>query len=127
MSVMDLFDSRILTVLKDGGPRDFQQLLSQVRFSHNILRLHLASLERQGFILEAKKVREGPRRPSFVYSLPPEIKHWVALTLRRPYTAIVSLTFRKLRHLCRFEKGDTARKRGEDAKPQNCPQILKGQ
>jgi hypothetical protein len=33
------------------------------------------------------------------------MKHRVALTLTDPYTTIVSLTFHKLKHLCRFEKG----------------------
>jgi predicted ArsR family transcriptional regulator len=72
---MDLFDRRILSVLKDGKPRDFQQLLREVGFFHNTLRLHLTSLERQGFILKTGKYEENPGRPGFTYSLPPEIKH----------------------------------------------------
>jgi len=38
---MDLFDRHILAVLKDGKPRGFQQVLSEVDFSRNTLRLHL--------------------------------------------------------------------------------------
>jgi hypothetical protein len=38
---MDLFDRRILAVLKDGKPRGFQHVLSEVDFSRNTLRLHL--------------------------------------------------------------------------------------
>ncbi len=44
---MDSFDRQILTVLKDGKPRDFQQLLREAGFSHNTLKLRLASV-RQG-------------------------------------------------------------------------------
>lgn len=57
---MDLFDRRILAVLKDG---EFKEFLREVRFSHNTLRLHLSRLERQGFVVKAKKTKkivEGP-------------------------------------------------------------------
>lgn len=125
MPDMDSFDRRILAVLKDGKHREFQQFLREVGFSHNTLRLHLASLERQGFITKAKKPQKGPGRPSFVYSLPPEIRNRVALTLTEPRTTIVSLTFQKLKHLCRFEKGGNCKKTRRRCEAQNCPQILK--
>ena len=125
MPAMDSFDKRILTMLKDGKSRDFQQLLREVGFSHNTSRLHLASLERQGFILKAKKLQKGSGRPSFVYSLPPEIRNRVALTITEPHTIIVSLTFQKLKHLCRFEKGGNCKKTRRRCEAQNCPQILK--
>jgi hypothetical protein len=51
---MDLFDKRILAALRDGKPRDFQQLLREVGFSHNTLRLHLASLERRASLLRLR-------------------------------------------------------------------------
>jgi len=38
---MDLFDRRILALLKDGKLRGFQHVLSEVDFSSNTLRLHL--------------------------------------------------------------------------------------
>ncbi|MFQ6094962.1 MAG: helix-turn-helix domain-containing protein [Candidatus Bathyarchaeia archaeon] len=123
---MDSFDRRILAVLKGGKPREFEELLEEVGFSHNTLRLHLARLERQGFIVKAKKPQKGPGRPSFTYSLPPRLRHRVALTLTEPHTTIVSLTFQKLRHLCRFEKGGYCKKISRKCAPQNCPQILKG-
>jgi len=44
MPVMDLFDADILSVLKDGRSHSFPQLLTEVSFSHNTLRLHLARL-----------------------------------------------------------------------------------
>ena len=56
---MDSFDRRILSVLKDGKPRDFRQLLRDVGFSHNTLRMHLSSLERQGFIVKDKSPLKG--------------------------------------------------------------------
>jgi len=121
MSGMDSFDRCILSVLRDGKPRDFQQLLREVSFSHNTLRRHLASLERQGFIVKAKKPKKGPGRPSFVYSLPPEIRCRVALTLTEPQTTIVSLTFQRLRHICRFEKGGYCKKNEEKMRSPKLP------
>ena len=40
---MDLFDERVLAALKDGEPKSFTALLSQVGFSHNALQQHLVS------------------------------------------------------------------------------------
>jgi predicted ArsR family transcriptional regulator len=65
---MDSFDKRILSVLRDGRPRDFRQLLMDAGFSHNALRTHLASLERQGFILKDKRSIKRRGRPVFVYT-----------------------------------------------------------
>jgi predicted ArsR family transcriptional regulator len=124
---MDSFDRRILTVLRDGESRDFPRLLREAGFSHNTLRLRLTSLKRQGFVLETKKHKEGSGRPGFTYSLSPDIKRRVALTLTDPYTTIVSLTLQKLRHLCRFEKGGYCKNMRRKCEAQNCPQITKGQ
>jgi DNA-binding Lrp family transcriptional regulator len=123
---MDSFDRQILTVLQDGKPRDFQQLLRKAGFSHNTLNLRLVGLEREGFVLKAKKPRVKPGRPSFAYFLRPDIKHRVALTLTDPYTVIVSLTFQKLKHLCRFEKGEYCKAIRRTCEAQNCPQTIKG-
>jgi len=101
-------------------------LLKDVGFSHNTLRMHLASLERQGFIIRDKMAVEKRGSPVFVYSLPPETRHKVALTIKEPQTTIVSLTFQGLRHLCRFEKGGYCKKIKRKCEAQNCPQILKG-
>jgi len=122
---MDLFDRRILAVLKDGEPKEFKELLQEVKFSHNTLRLHLSRLERQGFVVKAKKPKKDCGRPCFTYSLPPKLRRRVDLTLTEPYTTIVSLTFQKLRHLCRFEKGRYCKKTRKRCEAQNCPQILK--
>jgi len=122
---MDSFDKRILSVLRDGRPRDFRQLLMDADFSHNTLRTHLASLERQGFIVKDKKPIKRQGRPVFVYSLPPKISHKIALTIKEPQTTIVSLTFQGLKHLCKFEKGEYCKKVKCRCEAQNCPQILK--
>jgi len=124
MSDMDLFDRRILAALKDGKPRELGQLLSGVSFSHNTLRLHLAHLEEQGLVLRQKRPREGPGRPVFTYSLPQGARQ-ASSVLVDPYSELVVLTFEKLQHLCRHEKGRYCKEVRNRCEPQNCPQIIK--
>jgi predicted ArsR family transcriptional regulator len=122
---MDSVDKRILTVLRDGKPWDFHQFLREAGFSQNTLRLHPTSLKRQGMVVKAKTPKNGPGRPRSTYSLPPNVRHQADLIVTEPYTTIVSLTFQKLRHLCRFEKGGYCKKIKDRCTPQNCPQTLK--
>jgi predicted ArsR family transcriptional regulator len=102
---MDPFDERILKVLSDGKKRSFHQLLGEVGFSHNTLRLHLESLVDRGLALKEKMPRRGHGRPMFTYSLSPSLKRQIIRMLSEPYMEFVSVPFSKLKHLCRFEKG----------------------
>ena len=54
---MDFFDQRILAVLKDGKPKDFNALLGEVGFSHNTLQLHLSRLVAKGLVLREKPAK----------------------------------------------------------------------
>jgi len=67
---MDFFDKCILSVLRDGRSTNFNQLLREVDFSHNTLRLHLRRLADQGFVVKEKKPSKGRGRPRFTYSVP---------------------------------------------------------
>lgn len=60
---MDIFDERILSVLKDGKQRLFIQLLDEVRFSHNTLKLHLKRLLSESVLVREKDASEGLGRP----------------------------------------------------------------
>ena len=51
---MDPFDIEILNHLRDGKPREFDQILAAVKLSHNTLRHHLESLEEQKIITRAR-------------------------------------------------------------------------
>jgi len=122
---MDPFDERILKVLSDGKKRSFHQLLGEVGFSHNTLRLHLESLVDRGLVLREKMPRRGHGRPMFTYALSPSLKRQIIHMLSEPYVEFVSLPFSKLKHLCRFEKGGYCKKIRAVCEAQNCPQILK--
>jgi len=41
---MDPIYEKIMNLLRDGKPKEFEQLLSKLGHSHNTLRLHLDSL-----------------------------------------------------------------------------------
>jgi predicted ArsR family transcriptional regulator len=78
---MDIFDERILSVLKDGKPRFLAQLLDEVGFSHNTLKLHLKTLLNEGFLVREKIASEGLGRPKFVYTVSPKLKKQVSAIL----------------------------------------------
>jgi len=124
---MVLFDEHILRLLKDGKLGDFQQILGKVGFSHNTLRLHLKRLVDQGLIVEKKTYSKGRGRPRFTYFMPPKLHRQPSRLLSDPFDEIVTLSFRKLRHLCRFEKDGYCKKIKKKCEAQNCPQILKGE
>jgi len=60
---MNLFDECVLAALKDGEPKSFTALLSQVGFSHNTLQQHLGQLMAQGFVLREKETANSFGRP----------------------------------------------------------------
>ena len=121
---MDSFDRRILATLKDGASRDFGQILSEAGLSHNTLRLHLDGLEEQGLVVRRKRRHDGPGRPSFTYSLSMGVGQ-ASSALADPYRGLVALSFERLQHLCRHEKGGYCKEVRGSCEPRNCPQIIK--
>ena len=67
---MDFFDERVLAALKEGKPRSFAALLSEVGFSHNTLQQHLKRLMAQGLIVREKATANSFGRPEFAYHVP---------------------------------------------------------
>jgi len=120
---MDVFDERILSVLKDGKPRFFTHLLSEVGFSHNTLKLHLDRLIAEGLVVKEKTRSDGLGRPKFAYLVPLNVRKQVSAALSDPSIEIVHLSFSRLKHLCRFEKGGYCKKVKKRCETENCPQI----
>ena len=121
---MDVFDERILSVLKDGKPRPLPQLLDAVGFSHNTLKLHLKKLLSEGVLVREKTPSDRLGRPCFVYAISPKAKQ-VSTALSDPSMELVHLPFSRLKHLCRFEKGGHCKEARTDCNLRNCPQIPK--
>ena len=118
---MDFFDRCIFNVLGDGKPRDFNQLLREVDFSHNTLRLHLRRLVDQGLVVKEKAPSKGLGRPRFIYSTPPKLHRQASRLLSDPLGEIVALPFRKLKRLAGSRRADTVRKPRGNAKPKTAP------
>jgi predicted ArsR family transcriptional regulator len=100
---MDLFDEQILTMLSQGKPKVLAQLLDEVDFSRNTVKLHLKRLLFQGLVVKEKKPSNGKGRPKYAYSVPPRLRQQVSAALSDPSITVVSLPFSRLRHICRFE------------------------
>jgi len=120
---MDVFDERILYVLKDGNPRLFTELLEEAGFSHNTLKLHLKKLLKEGLLTREKALLDEPGRPKYAYTIPPRLRKQVSTALSDPYMELVHLPFSRLKHLCRFEKGGYCKESRNSCNPQHCPQI----
>jgi len=122
---MDLFDERVLAVLNDGKPKFFAQLLGEVGFSRNTLKLHLKRLTAQSLVVKEKTLSNGRGRPKYTYFLSPRARQQVSAALSDPSITIVTLPFNRLRHLCRFEKGGYCKQIRSKCETGSCPQIPK--
>lgn len=118
---MDLFDQHILSALRDGKPRSFTVLSSQVRFSHNTLQQHLKRLVEKGVVLEEKDRASGFERPRYVYHAPSKTTKQVVAALEDPDVELVTMPFSRVRHICRFEKGGWCKEKKASCSPQIRP------
>ena len=64
---MDFFDECVLAALKDGKPKSFATLPSEVSFSHNTLQQHLGRLTAKGLVVR-EKLRNGFRKTQICLS-----------------------------------------------------------
>ena len=101
---MDHFDVEILQSLRGKNSVEFDEILLKVGFSHNTLREHLNRLIERGLVERIKRTQKGPGRPTYFYSLPVEVERRLT-SLINPELGLVSLSFDRLRHIFRHEKG----------------------
>ncbi|MBC8223975.1 helix-turn-helix domain-containing protein [Candidatus Bathyarchaeota archaeon] len=124
MGEMDFYDRGILTILRDGKPRTFQQILSEAGFSHNTLRKHLDELVYQGLVTRLKRSRKGPGRPLLTYRIQREAERAVSAVLD-PSMGLVVVSFEALSRFCKREKGGFCKEIKDHCTPVSCPQIIK--
>jgi len=122
---LDFFDECVLAALKDGKPKSYAKLLSEVSFSHNTLQQHLESLTAKGLVVREKPAATGFGRPKFAYHVPFRASKQVTAALEDPAMELVAIPFSRLRHVCRFEKGGYCKETRRGCAPQICPQIRK--
>jgi hypothetical protein len=122
------FGSLILLITdlhNSNKPRGFQTLLNEVDFSHNTLQQHLERLTAKGLVVREKVVANDFGRPKVAYQVPSRATKQVKAALDNPQVELVAITFSRLRHVCRFEKGGYCKETRKDCAPQICPQIRK--
>jgi len=122
---MDFYDRKIMTVIRDGKPRAFQQMLSEVGFSHNTLRRHLDELVNQGLVERLKTPRNGPGRPLLAYRLSGGVSERAVSALSNPSLGLVAVTFDGLRRVCKREKGGFCKEIRGQCTPFSCPLVEK--
>src|SRR4030065_2717434 len=122
---MGFFDERVLATLKDGKPKSYAKLLSEVSFSHNTLQQHLGHLTAKGLVVKEKPAATGFGRPKFAYHVPLRASKQVTAALEDPAMELVAMPFSRLRYVCRFEKGGYCKEMRKGCTPQICPQIRK--
>lgn len=118
---MDPYNKEILNALRDGDPRNFHQILGEVAFSHNTLRLHLDSMVDNGLIIREKTPSKRRERPVYFY-------HASAMALASAPGAldeVVVLRSSELKRICRFHRGGRCRETRDRCEPNSCPNIRK--
>jgi len=118
---MDPYDKEILNVLKDRKPKNFHQILDEIGFSHNTLRLHLNSLVQKSLIVREKSPSKRRGRPSYLYRASAEALASASGASR----GVVSLRFSDLKRLCRYQRGGRCRETRDRCELESCPQIMK--
>ena len=120
---MDSFDRLILDSLKDGSSRTSKEILAKGGLSHNTLKRHLQRLMSEGLILRAEKVENRRGRPEYSYNLTPKLSRHINLTLKEPHTTLVTLTFTKLKQICKHNKGGLCKAKRRNCTAYICPNI----
>ena len=100
---------------------NFHQILGEVTFSHNTLRLHLDSMIDDGLIIREKIPSKRRGRPVYAYHASA-----VALALAPEASRrVIALEFGDLRRLCRHQRSGRCRETRGRCELGYCPQIRK--
>jgi len=111
------YEKEIINALKDGNPRKFHQILDEIGFSHNTLRLHLNSMVEEGLVAREKMPSKGRGRPVYLYS--------VRVETSGASKEVLALRFSVLKRICRYSRGGRCRETNARCEPSFCPQIWK--
>jgi predicted ArsR family transcriptional regulator len=118
MCFVDWVCRSLVEVLGKDGTLSLGQLIDRSGFARQTVYNHLNHLIAAG-IVSKKAVRRGRGRPAILYILS---KHPVRGV---EWSDVVSLTFQRLRHVCRFEKGGRCKKTKGMCTAENCPLTIK--
>ena len=108
----------MVDVLAGEARLSLSRLIERSGFARQTVHNHLKHLVEAG-IVSKEVVRRGRGRPAILYRLskrPVEVVEGID---------VVSLTFQRLRHACRFEKGGWCKEAKGKCTPEKCPLISK--
>ena len=103
MCFLDWVCRSLMEVLGRDGTLSLGQLIDRYGFARQTVYNHLNHLITAG-IVSKEAVRRGRGRPTILYSLSKPLVGGVE------WSDVVSLTFQRLRHVCRLEKVGGARR-----------------
>lgn len=124
---MDFFDRAILKSLNGHSSRNFKEILTETGVSHNTLKRHLNHMLARGLILRDKLAQKRRGRPEFCYCLTPKFEKRIRHTLEEPFTSLVTLTFTKLKQICKHNKGGYCKTNKRNCSPYTCSHIIRGE
>jgi len=102
------------------GSRSLVQLMEETGFSRATIFNHLPHLG--GAVSKELVTAKRRGRPGLLYKL---AKVRLNLEAQSKPPGIVSITFPKLKHVCRFEKGGFCKQLKKPCTPQTCPIIAR--
>ncbi len=112
---MDCVDEALLKVLA-SGPKTLTDLIEGTALSRATVFKHLSHLRE--LVSDEPIIRGKKGRPSLSYRL---LKPLSSL----PTADLVFLPFTRLRHACRFEKGNWCKETKKTCNPQTCPLLTR--
>ena len=116
---MSSFDEKLVSALR-GGPLGLSELVGETGFARQTVHNHLQSLVERGLVVK-ETLPGGRGRPKVRYRLTPGLP-------RDPSTTdlqVVMLLFKKLKTVCRHEKGGRCKRIRNRCGPSLCPLIIK--
>jgi len=114
---LDDIDRAILDGIR--GSVGISDLAARTDFARTTLLTHINRLEEMGFIVRDKVFTGRKGRPRLLYRLKsPKAKAIESIEF-------VTIAFKGLKHLCRFEKDGWCKDTRKKCTPENCPSIIK--
>ena len=116
---MDWACRSLVEILKVENDLSLSQIVEKSGFARQTVHNHLKHLVAAGILsCQAAKSKRG--RPIMIYH---RSKHHIEVIEEAD---VVRLTFQKLKHVCRFEKGGWCKELKNKCAPEKCPLTLKG-
>lgn len=112
----------IARLIEQQGKANLTYLVRKTHLAKQTLFNNLKKLVKEGYLTK-QTVVYGQGRPAVMYSRTE--KPLGIMKLEKEYIPFVYMEFRKLKSLCRFEKGGLCKKSQKSCNNARCPMIIK--